>query len=232
MSGLGLTETHWLLLCGLGALVGADDSSWLQAMVSRPLAAGTAAGAVVGDAAAGLLAGSVLELMTLPYPRMGAARTPDPGSAGVVGGAAFALSGGSVAALAAAVLAGWGGGWIGEAALRTVRRLNGRLAEPRGELAGDPSRLEARHRWSVRLDFARGALVSASLVLPAALLASLAGGAPAPVGWAGLAAAVAASGIGAAAGSSARVLTTGRWRAAWLVGGLVAGVGIAALAAA
>lgn len=230
MTELGLTAGEWLLLCAVGAVTGADDTSWPLVMISRPLVAGTAAGAIVGDAAAGLLAGTVLELMVLPYPRMGATSTPDPGPAGVVGGAAFAATGGGPAALAAAVLAGWGAGWTGHAGVRTLREFNGRMTEPRGELAGDPARLEARHRWCLRLDFLRGALVAGGLVVPAGVLASLLGEAPAPAGWAGLAVAVAAAGIGAAAGSAGRVLSTGRWRTAWLVGGLLAGVGAAALA--
>lgn len=230
MTELGLSSGQWLLLCALGAAAGADDTSWPLAMISRPLVAGTAAGTVLGDAGAGLLAGAVLELMVLPYPRMGATRTPDPGPAGVVGGAAFAMTGGGAAALGAAVLAGWGAGWTGEVGVRALRGLNGRFAEPREELARDPSRLEARHRWCLRLDFLRGAAVAGALALPAGVIASLLGEAPAS-GWTGLSAAVAAAGIGAAAGSAGRVLSTGRWRAALLAGGLLVGVGAAALAA-
>ncbi|MDP2497574.1 MAG: PTS sugar transporter subunit IIC [Candidatus Palauibacterales bacterium] len=230
MTELGLTSGQWLLLCLAGAVTGADDTSWPLAMVSRPLVAATAAGAVVGDAGAGLLAGAILELMTLPYPRMGATSTPDPGPAGVVGGAAFAMTGGGAPALAAAVLGGWGAGWTGHAGVRALRALNGWMTEPRGELAGDPSRLESRHRWCLRLDFLRGAVVTGALVVPAGVLASLLGAAPPAGGWAVLAAGVAAAGVGSAAGSAGRVLSTGRWRAAWLVGGLLAGVGAAALA--
>lgn len=231
MTGLGLTAGQWLLLCLVAAATGADDTSWPLAMISRPVVAGTAAGAVVGDAAAGLLAGAVLELMVLPYPRMGATRTPDPGPAGVVGGAAFAMTGGGAAALGAAALAGWGAGWVGEVGVRALRRLNGRFVEPREELAGDPSKLESRHRWCQRLDLVRGAVVAAALVVPAGTAATLAAGAPEPARWGTLFAALAAAGIGAAAGSTGRILSTGRWRAAWLVGGLLAGVGAAALAA-
>lgn len=231
MTELGLTVGEWLLLCAVGAVTGADDTSWPLAMISRPLVAGAAAGAIVGDTAAGLLAGTVLELMILPYPRMGATATPDPGPAGVVGGAAFAMIGGGAAALATAVLAGWGAGWTGHVGVRALRGVNGRMTEPREELAGDPARLESRHRWCLRLDFLRGALVVAGLAVPAGALASLFGGAPPTVGVAaGLAAAASAAGIGAAAGSAGRVLSTGRWRATWLAGGLLLGVGVAALA--
>lgn len=232
MTELGLTSGQWLLLCALGAAAGADDTSWPLAMISRPLVAGAAAGAAVGDAGAGLLAGAVLELMVLPYPRMGATRTPDPGSAGVVGGAAFALTGGGAAALGAAVLAGWGAGWVGEAGVRALRALNGRLSGPREEMARDPSLLESRHRWCLRLDFLRGAAVAAALTVPAGVAASLAADAPAPAVGAVGAAAVAAAGVGAAAGAAGRVLGTGRWRRAWIAGGLLFGVAAAAVAAA
>lgn len=229
MTELGLTSGQWLLLCAVGAVAGADDTSWLQVMVSRPVVAAAAAGAVVGDVASGLLAGAVLELMVLPYPPMGAARTPDPGVAGVVGGAACAAVGGGTGALAGAVLAGWAAGWLGQWTVRSLRNLNGRLTGRPEELAGDPSALESRQRWGVRLDLLRGALVTAALVLPAASAASLAAGVPvASAGWAVLAVA----GLGAGAGATSRVLSTGRWSPGWLVGGLAAGVALAVLAGA
>lgn len=228
MTELGLTPTEWLLLCGAGAVAGADGGSGPHAMVSRPSVAAAAAGAVVGDAAAGLLAGAVLELMVLPYPPMGATRTPDTGVAGVVGGAAFGAAGGGAAGLAGAALAGWGAGWVGEWTVRWLRRLNGRLLGRPEQLAGDPSRLETRHRWAVRLDFVRAGLVTAALLVPAGIAASVAGLAPEPAGWAGLAAAVVGAGLGAAAGSSARVLSSGRVRPALLLAGLLVGVSLAA----
>lgn len=230
MTELGLTPVRWVLLVAAGALVGADESSWPGAMVSRPLVAATAAGAVAGSPAAGLLAGAVLELMALPYPRMGAARTPDAGVAGVVGGAAFAASGGGTAPLAGAVLAGWVAGWIGELGRRGLRRLNGRLAGRPETLASDAARLERRHRWALRLDLLRGGLVTASLVLPAATVASLARGLLPGGGIPALA--LGAAAVGAAAGASCRVLSAGRLRPAVLLSGLLAGVGLAALAAA
>lgn len=230
MIEFGLTAGEWLMLCAVGALAGADDSSWPQVMVSRPLVAATAAGAVAGDAASGLLAGAVLELVLLAYPRMGAARTPDPGVAGVVGGTACAAAGGGTGALAGAVLAGWAAGWIGEWSVRSLRTLNGRLVGRPDELAGDPQAVESRHRWGIRLDLLRGGVVTAALVVPAAILASMASEAPAAGGWTGAAAAVTAIGVGAAAGSTSRLLSTGRWRPAWLMVGLAAGVAVAVLA--
>lgn len=230
MTALSLAPTQWLFLCAAGAVAGTDGSSGPHAMLSRPLVAGVTGGAVVGDPAAGLLAGAVLELMTLPYPPMGAARTPDTGVAGVVGGAAYAAAGGGVAGLAGAVLAGWGAGWAGEWSLRWLRRINERLVA-RPELAGDPDLLETRHRWAVRLDALRGGLVTAALMVPAAAAASLASGAPAPAGLVGvvMAGAVVAAGIGAAAGSSARVLATGRNRPALLLSAVLVGVSLGAL---
>lgn len=228
MTVLSLSLAQWILLCAAGAVAGTDGSAGPHAMVSRPLVAGTAGGAVVGDPAAGLLAGALLELMTLPYPPMGAARTPDAGVAGVVGGAAFATSGGGLASLAGALLAAWGAGWIGEWARRWLRRLNERLVGRAEELYGDPDLLESRHRWARRLDVVRAGVATGALVVPAALLAALAGvvGEPAAVG---LGAAVTASGLGAASGASARVLSTGRWRPAFLLTAVLAGVALAAV---
>ncbi|MFB6240601.1 MAG: hypothetical protein ABEJ46_03410, partial [Gemmatimonadota bacterium] len=61
------------------------------------------------------------------------------------------------------VLAGWVAGWVGEWTVRSLRNLNGRLTGRPEELAGDPSALESRLRWGVRLDLLRGALVTAAL---------------------------------------------------------------------
>ena len=49
-----------ILLTGLGAVVGLDFVSFPQAMLSRPIVAATLAGAICGNAAAGLLAGALL----------------------------------------------------------------------------------------------------------------------------------------------------------------------------
>ena len=79
-----------LPLALLGAMLGLDVVSFPQAMLSRPIVAATVAGAIVGDAAAGLLVGVALELIALETLPVGASRYPEWGSASVVGGDAGA----------------------------------------------------------------------------------------------------------------------------------------------
>jgi mannose/fructose/N-acetylgalactosamine-specific phosphotransferase system component IIC len=90
----------------LGALLGLDVVSFPQAMISRPIAAATLAGALVGKPGHGLIAGAVLELFALETLPFGASRYPEWGSASVVGGALFAMQpDGSAGALTVAVCA-------------------------------------------------------------------------------------------------------------------------------
>jgi mannose/fructose/N-acetylgalactosamine-specific phosphotransferase system component IIC len=84
-----------LLLLGWGTLVGLDLVSVPQAMIARPLVAGTVAGWIAGDVEAGLRVGLLLELFALDVLPVGASRYPDYGPA-TVGAAAFA-----------AVVGGW-----------------------------------------------------------------------------------------------------------------------------
>src|SRR5687767_5791459 len=89
----GLMDDHLLPLVLLGAVFGLDVVSFPQAMLSRPLVAATVAGAVVGDAGAGLLVGVGLELIALETLPVGASRYPEWGSASVVGGALMSTNG-------------------------------------------------------------------------------------------------------------------------------------------
>ncbi|MBA3761296.1 MAG: PTS sugar transporter subunit IIC, partial [Gemmatimonadales bacterium] len=66
-----------------GTLVGLDLVSVPQAMISRPLVAGTVAGWLVGDVEAGLRIGVVFELFALDVLPVGAVRYPDYGPATV-----------------------------------------------------------------------------------------------------------------------------------------------------
>ena len=74
----------------LGGVLGLDVVSFPQAMISRPLVAATLAGALIGEAASGVLLGAALELIALETLPFGASRYPEWGSASVVGGAIFA----------------------------------------------------------------------------------------------------------------------------------------------
>lgn len=113
----------------LGALLGLDTVSFPQAMLSRPLVAATAGGAMVGAPLDGLLVGAALELIafeTLPF---GASRYPEWGSASVVSGALFASNPEQPAgALSIALLAGLATAWVGGWTMVKLRQRNARRA--------------------------------------------------------------------------------------------------------
>ena len=105
-----------LPLALLGGVLGLDVVCFPQAMYSRPLVGATLAGALMGDATAGIVAGAMLELIALATLPFGASRYPEWGSAGVVGGAvtallhqdhAGALTLGVLAGLLTALVGGW-----------------------------------------------------------------------------------------------------------------------------
>ena len=99
--------TDLLPLLLLGGLLGLDVVSFPQMMISRPLVAATIAGAFVGHAGNGILAGAALELIALATLPFGASRYPEWGSAAVVAGAiAGVLHTDSSGVLTVAVLSG------------------------------------------------------------------------------------------------------------------------------
>lgn len=175
---LELSLTKWLACVVVGAVVGADSSSWLQVMVSRPIVAGTLGGALFGSAEAGFIVGALLELLSLRHPPFGAARYPDSGPAGLVGGAAYAAAGGSgMPELSTAVLVGWTIGWIGSESVHLIRTVNGHLVGDVAFVTSSPRRLVRRHRLAIRLDTLRGGAVTAALLVPGILLTRLGVGA-------------------------------------------------------
>jgi mannose/fructose/N-acetylgalactosamine-specific phosphotransferase system component IIC len=112
----------------LGAVCGMDMVSFPQAMISRPLVAATAACAIIGHPAEGLLAGAVLELIALGTLPFGASRYPEWGTASVIGGALFAMHAGNPGALPLAVFAALGAAMVTGSSMVLLRKLNGRLA--------------------------------------------------------------------------------------------------------
>src|SRR3954467_845844 len=112
-----------------GTLVGLDLVSVPQAMISRPLVAGTVAGWILGDFEAGLRMGVLFELFALDVLPVGAVRYPDYGPATIaaVAVAAGAPNWGLVLGMSAAlglvlaVLGGW--------SLQIVRRWNARAIQ-------------------------------------------------------------------------------------------------------
>jgi len=150
-----------LLLVVWGTLVALDLVSVPQALISRPLVAGTVAGWLVGDVEAGLRVGALLELFALDVLPIGAVWYPDYGPAAVAGtalaaGAPWELGLGlSVGvALVLAVLGGW--------SLRQVRRWNARAIQRRSAAlaAGESGAIRMLQYGGIARDAARGALLT------------------------------------------------------------------------
>jgi mannose/fructose/N-acetylgalactosamine-specific phosphotransferase system component IIC len=156
-------DTELLLLALLGAVLGLDVVSFPQAMTSRPIVGATLAGAVVGNAGGGLIAGVVLELIALDTLPVGASRYPEWGSASVVGGALFAGSPHEWAgALALATLAALATSWIGGWSMYLLRRVNGAWA--RRSLPaldrGRPNAVIGLQLSGLAADFVRGGVLT------------------------------------------------------------------------
>lgn len=148
----------------LGGLLGLDVVSFPQAMLSRPIVAATAAGALLGDPSGGLLIGAVLELIALETLPFGASRYPEWGSAAVVGGGIYVHDAlhpaGSMAlaiigALATAMLSGW--------SMVKLRELNARWATSRRDAldAGARGTVIGLQLMGMTADLLRGAVLTA-----------------------------------------------------------------------
>lgn len=147
----------------LGALLGLDVVSFPQAMLSRPIVAATASGALAGSAGSGLLAGAVLEMMAMETLPVGASRYPEWGTAAVVGGAlAAAIGPGRAGALIVAVCAAMATAWVGGWTMYALRKRNGARAASRlGELeAGSLSALTWLQLRGLTADLVRGATLT------------------------------------------------------------------------
>jgi len=216
----------WFALVGLGGLVGMDASSWPQAMISRPLVAGTLGGAMVGDAGQGFVVGSILELFSLRHPPFGAARYPDTGPAALVAGCAAALAPSRPAGVMLAVLVGWGLGWIGLQTVVWLRRRNDSLMMDGRRRSA--RRLEVRQLVGIGWDFVRAAVLTGVFLVPAVLAVQL--GANLGPGSPGVGARLAlVLAIGAAVGAGGRLLSARLRDWPFLATGAVAALLIAVL---
>ena len=214
LTEIALTPALWALLAGLGGLLAVDGVSMPQVMISRPIVSATIGGALLGDAAGGMLVGALLELLTMRHPPYGAAKYPDTGPAGLIAGCAYAASGTpSIAILVAAVLVGWMTGWMGAYTGYARRLVNGRLIGRPEWLAADPRRLERRHRSAIAIDALRGVVLTGGLLVPSVLIVSVVG--VMPVGEVGTAfgSAAVVTALAASIGSGAR--TTAPDARAW-----------------
>jgi PTS system mannose-specific IIC component len=144
-----------------GTLVGLDLVSVPQAMISRPLVAGTVAGWLVGDVHTGLRIGVLFELFALDVLPVGAVRYPDYGPATV---AAVALGAESPWQLGLGVSAALGlvlgvlGGW----SLQFVRRWNARAIQRRSAslAAGESSAIRRLQYGGLLRDAGRGFILT------------------------------------------------------------------------
>ena len=225
MTALGLLTI--VVLVAWGTLVALDLVSVPQAMLSRPLVAGTVAGWIVGDVEAGLRVGVVLELFALDVLPIGAVRYPDYGPATVV---AVALAAGAPwelglglsvgVALVLAALGGW--------SLMVVRRGNARAIQRRAAAlaAGESGAIRRLQYAGLARDAARGAVLTALGLLAAWALARWL---PLDRGTAvGLTLVAVGTGLAAAANGAVRSAGRGT-RLKWLVAGALAGTVLAVL---
>ena len=163
-----MTVLEALPLAMLGALLGLDVVSFPQVMISRPIVAATVAGAFIGNPPGGLLIGVVLEMIALDTLPFGAARYPEWGSAGVVGGALFAsqpsgMPGALPASVLAALLTASISGW----SMVALRRLiASRLEKVRDQIEdGSRDALMSFHLSGMSMDLLRAALVTTFAML-------------------------------------------------------------------
>lgn len=155
--------TGWLALALFGGLVGLDSTSFPQAMISRPVVAGTLTGALFGRPVEGLVIGFVMEsfsLITLP---IGAARYPESGTATVAAAAAYMAAiapGIAPGPLLIAIVFGLGWEWVAGETVVLHRRSNGRMLTRHGTLAAE--KLTRAHLAAMAMDFVRAGIVVAT----------------------------------------------------------------------
>jgi mannose/fructose/N-acetylgalactosamine-specific phosphotransferase system component IIC len=211
-----------------GTLVGLDLVSVPQAMISRPMVAGTVAGALAGNVEIGLRIGILFELFALDVLPAGAVRYPDYGPATV---SAVALGVGTPWELGLGISAALGlafamlGGW----SLQVVRRSNARAIQRRAAAlaAGESSAIRRLQYGGLLRDALRGFILTlAGLVVASTITESVRLDRQTAV-----ALTLVAIGSALAAVTSAAVRGSGRGnRLKWLIAGLGAGILIAALA--
>jgi mannose/fructose/N-acetylgalactosamine-specific phosphotransferase system component IIC len=152
----------------LGAICGLDVVSFPQAMISRPIVAATAAGALAGRAGVGLLVGVAVELIALETLPVGASRYPEWGSASVVAGTLAAISPvRSPGTVPVAMLAGLATAWVGGWTMIALRRWNAARARDHVQTldSGAASTIVGLQLWGLTADFARaGALTLIALL--------------------------------------------------------------------
>lgn len=217
-----MTVVVVVALLAWGTLVALDLVSVGQLMIGRPLVAGTVAGFLVGDPAAGAVAGGLLELYALETLAVGGARYPDFGPAAVA--AAVALRHAPIeVALGLAGALGLAMAWLGEWSIVWLRRGTTRAVRAHAaELdAGDVAILRRLHLGAVGRDALRGAVLTAVGLCGAWGVRTW----PTVAARPAVAVTLAVVGVGVGTALSATVrLAGGSRRLAWLGFGLAGGV--------
>ena len=227
-----MTTPETVAVVAIGTLVGLDLVSVPQMMIARPLAAGLLGGLVVGNPAAGLGVGAVLELFALETLPIGAVRYPDWGPGAVAAGALVGVRGagglpsGLLGVVLVAMLSAWIGGWL----MHLVRRANGAsVAARHAALEAGDHRVVSALQWQGQArDAARSMTLTAFALLAGdvvSLTFATAWHAPEVVAHVALVAAT----VGVGLLSALRLFGSGR-PLLWLAGGLSAGVAVAVVA--
>lgn len=215
------------LLVALGAVVFLDQWPAVQSMVSRPIVTGPIVGWILNNPADGVLWGATIEAMQLAVQPVGAARYPDAALAGLLGttAALTGIHGGAYPAawaVAVAVVAGWGGDAVGRVQRRwnasTAAVVRTRVAE--GSLVAPGRGIAIALARAAALGAAQTAVGLAAVLAGGWLLAGTPWAGPLDVGDLRIAA------TAMAAVGGARVLGLGRWRAATLGIGALAGIAL------
>lgn len=213
----------------LGALLGLDVVAFPQAMISRPIVAATAAGALAGNPLGGLTIGVALEFFALEAMPFGSSRYPEWGSAAVIGGVLFGrVEDGTAGAMTVAVLIALVAAGIGGTSMHLLRRLNATVARrQQARIArGSGSAVTVVQLTGLTIDLVRAGAVTALILAIAVPLYDrlLATFVYSPVVSRAVVVGT-ASAVGLAAIWKVTQSTTGaRW---YLLGGLLLGFGIA-----
>ncbi len=214
-----------------GGLVSLERRAFLQAMLARPLVAGTVMGLLLGDTVAGLYTGMLLELFHLGSANLGAS-LPDNDTLAATGTAAAAAAMSAAAggpstpalwslAILAFVWLGRAGRWVD----RGLERYSARMATiaTRSAQSGQLRRAVRQNLWGMWPHFVAFGLANAACVAVGHLAAPLYERIPLPLlrglawaypGMASVAAAIAVRGSHAKkglvwAGAAAAVVTGG-----------------------
>lgn len=166
----------WAALIALGAIVALDATSFGQLMLSRPIVAGTLAGALLGMPFEGALLGALIEALSLGILPVGASRYPETGTAAVAAVGTLGLSGAAPLPGTLLLVLIYGLIWerIFGMSVIAERQLNQRLVHA-GDESYAPARVdrhvEQRHIASMLVDVVRGGtLTAAALIIGVPLL--------------------------------------------------------------